>query len=152
MFASTGFNAPIVHRLAGLRLERLEELHNERDFAAWTGSIDHIKATPGFKPGDWGNDVWPQPMTLSQNLADLADHHREFDERLCFAYSVMREEDVVGCVYIDPDDTGAAEVKVRSWVVADDADLDVRLAVAVKRWLLEKWPVISVRSVGRPDI
>ena len=77
MFASVGFNAPIVHRLAGVRLERLEELHNESDFAAWMGSIDHIRATPGFKLGDWGNDGWPRPMTLEENLteritADLA--------------------------------------------------------------------------------
>jgi hypothetical protein len=152
MFAAAGFNAPIVHRLAEVRLERLEELHNERDFAAWTGSMDHVKATPGFAAGDWGDDVWPRKMTLAQNLQDLADHHREFDERACFAYSVLRDETIIGCVYIDPDDTGAAEVKVRSWVVADEAALDAPLAIAVKRWLLEKWPVISVRYVGRPNI
>ena len=152
MFEPADFNAPIVHRLAGVRLERLEELHNERDHAAWMVSIEHIKATPGFSKGDWGTDEWPRTMTLAENLADLVDHHREFDERIGFAYSVMRDEDVIGCVYIEPDETHEAEVKVRSWVVADDADLDAPLAVAVKRWILEKWPVITVRYVGRPDI
>jgi hypothetical protein len=152
MFDSAGFNAPIVHRLLDVRLERLEEVHNDADFAAWTGSMKHIKATPGFAKGDWGADDWPVTMTLEQNMADLADHHRAFDERIGFAYSVLRHEDVIGSVYIETDETHQAEVKVRSWVVAVDAELDRPLAVAVKRWILEKWPVLSVRYVGRPDL
>jgi len=38
----TGLVAP------SFRLEPLGREHNERDYAAWTSSIVHIRATPGF--------------------------------------------------------------------------------------------------------
>lgn len=141
---------PLCHTLAGVSLERLEEHHNERDLAAWMGSIDHIRSTPGFEPGAWGDDEWPRPMSLEENLVDLADHHREFDQQIGFAYSVLRGQRIIGCVYIDVDETGAAQAKVRSWVVADEHALDVPLAVALRDWL-HTWPFTSIRYVGRPN-
>ena len=33
------------------RLEPLGPEHNERDYAAWTSSVDHIHASPASKPG-----------------------------------------------------------------------------------------------------
>jgi hypothetical protein len=35
------------------RLTPLGPQHNEADYAAWTSSIDHIRATPGFREGNW---------------------------------------------------------------------------------------------------
>jgi hypothetical protein len=40
--------------------------HNASDHAAWSSSMDHIRATPGF-----AGRRWPHPMTLEQNLDDL---------------------------------------------------------------------------------
>ncbi len=54
-----------------MRLEPLGPKHNEPDHAAWMSSIEHIHATPGF---DDGEDPWPLPMTLDENLADLEGH------------------------------------------------------------------------------
>ena len=33
------------------------------DYAAWTSSVDHILATPGYE-----GSPWPRPMTLEENL------------------------------------------------------------------------------------
>ena len=67
--------------------------HNARDHAAWSSSIDHIRATPGF--ADW---PWPHPMTLAENLADLEAHARDFAERSGFTYAVLDPE--TAAVYV----------------------------------------------------
>ncbi len=42
---------------------RRSAARSESDYAAWTSSIDHIMATPGF--AGWG---WPHEMPLDENL------------------------------------------------------------------------------------
>ncbi|GAA0917325.1 hypothetical protein GCM10009557_89370 [Virgisporangium ochraceum] len=128
------------------RLEPLGPRHNERDHAAWTGSIDHIRATPGFK-----TEKWPpaEGMSLDRNLADLRRHADDFAKRTGFTYSVLSGDEVIGCVYIYPlrDEPEVAEVQ--SWVRADHADLDVPLYEAVSRWLASDWPIARVRYTSR---
>ena len=121
-------------------LEPLGPEHNERDHEAWTSSIDHIRATPGF-----AGRTWPHPMPLEDNLADLDAHRAEFEARTAFAYTVLdpRSEDVIGCVYVDPD-ASARCVTVRSWVRATRADLDEPLRATVDAWLERDWPFASV--------
>lgn len=119
-------------------LEPLDVRHNTSDYAAWTSSIDHIKATPGF-----GGRTWPDPdMSLADNATDLAQHAREFADRTRFAYTVLdpASGEVIGCVYFDPPRRESYDVAVRSWVRADHAGLDKPLHDAVRRWLTEAWP------------
>ena len=132
-------------------LEPLGPEHNEADHRAWTQSIDHIRATPGFAAQDWGSDDWPVPMSSEQNLRDLVTHRREFDGGEAFAYSVLDGDvhEIIGCVYVDPDSTGAADAMVRCWVTAERASLDHELADAVRRWIIDAWPLKSVRFPGR---
>src|ERR1700733_15595694 len=47
-FVPAGFQVPTALTAGALRLEPLGPQHNEADYAAWTGSIEHIRATPGF--------------------------------------------------------------------------------------------------------
>jgi len=127
----------------GFRLEPLGPEHNESDHAAWTSSVEHIRATPGFP---WGS--WPPPdgLSLAENLEDLRKHAADFERRAGFTYTVLDDEDrVVGCVYIYPvrSDPGAAQV--RSWVTASRADLDPLLHDVVAEWLAADWPFASVR-------
>ncbi|MGF1664737.1 MAG: N-acetyltransferase [Acidimicrobiia bacterium] len=131
------------------RLEPLGPEHNQRDHDAWMSSIDHIRATPGFAPGDWDSDGWPAPMTLADNLGDLVMHRREFDQRIAFAYSVLSGDDVIGCLYIDPDETGAADAMVRCWVTAAWADHDQQFAEAIAEWIEREWSLGTVRFAGR---
>ena len=129
-------------------LEPLGPQHNKRDFAAWSSSIDHVRATPGFPDGDW-----PHEMTLDENRGDLERHQRDFAERKGFTFTVLDPEDgdVIGCLYIYPikDEAGA---EVSSWVRAGRATLDVPLAEAVAGWLEREWPFERIRYMGRPDL
>jgi hypothetical protein len=74
------------------RLEPLGPQHNAGDYEAWTSSMEHIRATPGF--AGWG---WPKPMTPDDNLGDLRRHAEDFAARKGFTYTVLADGDrVVG--------------------------------------------------------
>src|SRR5215203_2415801 len=124
-------------------LQPLGPPHNERDHRAWMSSIDHIRATPGFRAVDGDDGGWPVEMTLEQNLGDLRMHEAEFANGQAYAYSVIDSatEDVIGCVYVDPDPeaaaTDGARAMVRSWVRVDHAEMDEPVAEAVAGWLRE---------------
>jgi hypothetical protein len=124
-------------------LEPLGPEHNEPDYAAWSSSIEHIRATPGYPDGDW-----PHPMTLEENRADLERHAADFAARRGFTYTVLSGRRIVGCVYIYPrrDDPGCAAVS--SWVTAQRAELDAPLRGAVGRWLREAWPFERIAYAG----
>jgi uncharacterized RmlC-like cupin family protein len=144
--------APLRLVTAHFVLEPLAPRHNARDHAAWSTSIEHIRTTPGFAPQEWGGDEWPQPMTAEENLRDLEQHAAEFAAAEAFAFSVLdpTTADVIGCVYIDPDPTAAADAMCRSWVRADRANLDSELAATVHEWLTSAaWPFTTVRWPGR---
>jgi len=145
-FVPDDFDVPQELVTSEFRLEPLGPQHNEGDYAAWTSSMEHIAATPGF--ADWG---WPHPMPPEQNLADLRRHAEDFANRTGFTYTVLASDDgrVVGCVYIYPADS-AGVADVRSWVRADRADLDVPLHDAVAFWLTDAWPFEAVSYAPRP--
>ncbi|GAA0957985.1 hypothetical protein [Actinocorallia libanotica] len=84
-------------------------------------------------------------MSLEENLADLERHGREFAEHSRFAYTVLRQDRVVGCVYIEPVPYYGPTAKVKSWVSSDHAFLDRILHVEVATWLDESWPFHQVR-------
>lgn len=140
-FVPATFSPPTSLDHASFRLRPLGPEHNARDHAAWSGSIDHIRATPGYPDG-----TWPRPMSLEQNLGDLERHQRHFHDRVGFTYTVLdpdgpvADADVIGCVYVYPDDQPGTAVHVQSWVRADRADLDAPLAAAVRAWLEDVWP------------
>lgn len=142
-FVPDGFVAPPAPRTKQFFLEPLGPQHNEADYAAWTSSVAHIHATPGFE-----RRTWPHAMSLEDNLADLIQHADHFARRLGFTYTVRDAEDgdVVGCVYIYPDDDASFDAKVRSWVRASRAEWDVQLAVLVDEWLRsDVWPFGRIR-------
>ncbi|MFI9328524.1 N-acetyltransferase [Kitasatospora sp. NPDC052868] len=131
----------------GFRLEPLGEQHNTSDLLAWTSSIDHIHATPGW------TGTWPpgEGMSPERNLADLRRHAADFENRRGFTYTVLEPavDEVIGCVYIYPDREEPSVVKVSSWVRADRAHLDAPLYRAVAGWLAEAWPLGEVRYTPR---
>jgi hypothetical protein len=124
--------------------------HNAADHAAWSASITHIRATPGFEGHDWPP---AEGMSLEANRADLERHAGDFASRAGFTYTVLAPgaDDVLGCVYIYPSRDERHDALVRSWVRADVAELDAPLHAAVSRWLAEDWPFAAVDYAGRPD-
>ncbi len=136
------------------RLEPLGPAHNAADYAAWTASISHIRATPGF-----AGTGWPREMSLAENLGDLERHAQDFAGRRGFTYTVLstRNGDVIGCVYIYPPrgekqggaGTGDHDADVSSWVRADRAELDPVLYHTVSAWLERDWPFHSIKYAPR---
>jgi hypothetical protein len=124
--------------------------HNASDHAAWTSSIPHIQATPGFDDTDWPPD---EGMPLAANRDDLDGHARDFEARRGFTFTVLTPgtDEVIGCVYIYPAKTAEHDAHVRSWVRADRAELDAPLYRAVSRWLAARWPFERVRYAPRAD-
>jgi hypothetical protein len=134
-FVPDDFDPPRELVADGFRLEPLGPEHNEADHDAWSSSIEHIRATPGYADGRW-----PRPMSLDENRADLERHARDFAARSGFTYTVLSDDRIVGCVYIYPDKTGEHDAVVLSWVRATHAERDGALRDLVRRWLAEAWP------------
>jgi hypothetical protein len=132
-----GFAVPAGVRNELFVLEPLGVQHNAADHAAWTSSIEHIRATPGF-----AGRTWPAPMSLQENAADLVKHAQDFADRTGFTYTVLdpASGDVIGCVYIYPPRRTGYDVDVRSWVRADHAGLDKPLHDLICQWLAGAWP------------
>lgn len=152
-FVPAGFEAPSELVLPGMRLEPLGPEHNERDHEAWSSSIDHIRATPGFRESDTGDDggsPWPRPMSLEENRGDLQRHAADFAAGRGFTYSVLDPDtdDVIGCVYIYPSKDEDHDARVESWVRASRAELDSALWRGVSDWLDADWPFTRVDYRG----
>jgi hypothetical protein len=152
LFVPEDFTVPDGLAAGEFRLAPLGPQHNEPDYAAWTASIEHIRATPGF-----AGRGWPREMSLEDNLRDLERHARDFAGRQGFTYTVLSagSGDVIGCVYIypprgqEPGGTGGRRAAVSSWVRADRAALDPVLHDAVLAWLERDWPFDSVEYAPR---
>lgn len=147
-FVPADFDVPRELRRDGFHLEPLGPQHNEADLAAWSSSIPHIRATPGFEASNWPDRV----MTLEENRGDLERHARDFAERTGFTYTVMDDLSgtVIGCVYIYPSRDAGHDAHVRSWVRAADADRDAALHRTVRDWLADAWPFRNPRYAERP--
>lgn len=137
---------PRVLRTDTFRFEPLGPQHNAADFVAWTSSIEHIRATPGFTTGPWPREG----VTVEQNLRDVTRHAEDFAARTGFTYTVLDQTDeVIGCVYIYPSGQEGTDAEVSSWVRADHAELDRALYEAVIRWLDDDWPFTTIDYAPR---
>src|SRR6478752_4152552 len=123
-FVPDTFVPPAGLATTGFELEPLGPQHNESDYDAWTSSMEHIRATPGYPDGSW-----PRPMTLDQG-----------------------SRSVIGCVYIYPCRRPLHDAEVLLWVRATHAQLDQPLWQAVWEWLERDWPFRSVSAPGRLEV
>jgi RimJ/RimL family protein N-acetyltransferase len=140
-FIPPGFEVPLGLETSEFVLEPLGPEHNDQDYDAWTSSMEHIRATPGYPDGSW-----PREMTRDQNHADLERHADDFRNRAGFTYTVLdpASRDVIGCVYIYPVRDGDFDACALSWVRESRAYLDASLWRAVSGWLASDWPFDSV--------
>ena len=145
-FVPSDFEVPLGLEAPQFVLEPLGPDHNERDYEAWTSSMEHIHATPG-----WGDSGWPREMTLDENRGDLERHADDFRKRTGFTYTVLdpARREVIGCVYVYPLPDSEHDARVLSWVRASRAELDVPLWRAVSDWLASDWPFRSVDYAPR---
>jgi hypothetical protein len=145
-FVPGDFEVPLGLETSEFVLRPLGPEHNDRDYDAWTSSMEHILATPGF-----GDGSWPHEMTRDENRADLQRHADDFSNRTGFTYTVLDPagSDVIGCVYIYPARGSDAGASVASWVRKSHARLDVTLWRAVNDWLESDWPFANVEYAPR---
>jgi len=145
-FVPVGFVVPLALATEQFRLEPLGPQHNDSDYEAWSSSLEHIRATPG-----WQESSWPDDRSIADNLRDLQRHADDFEQRAGFTYTVLDPDtaDVVGCVYIYPDKSKEHDARVLSWVRESRADLDVSLWRAVTDWLAAEWPFERVAYAER---
>jgi hypothetical protein len=154
LFVPADFAVPGGLTAGEFRLEPLGPQHNAADYAAWTASMGHIQATPGFAGASW-----PHKMSLAENLGDLERHAQDFAGRRGFTYTVLGTAtgEIIGCVYIypprgrGPDHPGGGEwpAVARSWVRADQTALDPVLYHAVRAWLDRDWPFDAIEYAPR---
>ena len=136
-FVPAGFRPPTRFSVGAHRLEPLGPEHNDRDYEAWTSSMEYIRSLPGFPDGSW-----PREMSLAENLGDLERHARDFAEGRGFTYTVLdADDDVVGCVYIYPSKDGIHDASVQSWLRASEAEHEAAFRAALAEWLVsDAWP------------
>jgi hypothetical protein len=145
-FVPSDFHVPRLLDTQSFVLEPLGPKHNDQDYAAWTSSMEHIRATPG-----WEDSSWPRDMTPDANLADLQRHADDFRNRAGFTYTVLdpASRAVIGCIYIYPPPDGGHDARVLSWVRVSHAHLDTALWRAVSDWLASEWPFGHVEYAPR---
>lgn len=143
-FVPADFQVPTSFEGPGFYLEPLHAKHNERDHEACSSSMQHIHNTPGMQGREW-----PHDMTLKENKSDMEMHWKEFLERTAFTYSILDDNQVIGCVYIYPDKETDADAHVRSWVRKSRAEMDVIVWKSLSDWLLVEWPFKSIRYAER---
>ena len=95
-FVPTGFEPPAGLEDPAFRLRPLGPKHNVSDYLAWTSSMDHIHATPG-----WETSTWPRQMSLEENQADLERHAADFATHAGFTDTVLAPDSdaVIGGVW-----------------------------------------------------
>ena len=137
-FVPADFVPPTRLTAGEFHLEPLGPEHNDRDFAAWTSSMDHIRRSPGYS----SEQNWPREMSLDENKGDLERHAEDFRKQTGFTYTVLdRSDDVVGCVYVYPADDGIHDARIQSWVRESEAQRDGALRQAVADWIRsDAWP------------
>jgi ribosomal protein S18 acetylase RimI-like enzyme len=147
-FVPAGFVVPLTLEAESFRLEPLGPQHNEPDYRAWSSSMEHIRATPG-----WEKSSWPDGRSIDDNLRDLQGHADDFENRIGFTYTALDPAtgDVVGCLYIYPAKTDEHDAQVHSWVTKSRAELDVPLWRAVSGWLRDEWPFERVDYAERSN-
>ena len=109
-------------------------------------SIEHIRATPGFR-----GHAWPpvEGMSLEANRADLERHADDYARRAGFTYTVLDAQPrrCIGCVYIYPRATSAR--RRRALVgAADHAELDAA-CTGGQPVAGEDWPFAAVDYADR---
>jgi hypothetical protein len=145
-FVPAGFVVPLGLATEHFRLEPLGPQHNDSDYEAWSSSVEHIHATPG-----WETSRWPDGRSPEDNLRDLQRHADDFVDRTGFTYTVLDPAtgDVIGCVYIYPAKDEEHDARVSSWVRASRVELDAALWRAVTDWLADEWPFERVAYAER---
>lgn len=146
-FVPSDFNVPAKFETEKFRLRMLTVNDVVKDYDAVMTSVARLKQV--FRP----NGNWPTGLTFEQDLIDLGWHHREFQQRRSFAYTVMNltGSQCLGCVYINPTRKREYDAAVFLWVRDSEFEKGLYpiLFDDVKAWIASEWPFGKVAYPGR---
>jgi hypothetical protein len=146
-FVPPEFSVPVRLEHAQFVLRPLLITDVVKDYEAVMTSICELQGI--FGPGS----NWPPPdLSLEQDLIDLGWHHKEFQRRSSFAYTVLSSDErtCLGCAYLYPTELPGFDAEAYCWVRSSHAAaLDAALHTALKQWLRECWPFRQVAFPGR---
>ncbi|MDA9189380.1 hypothetical protein N9O57_00190 [bacterium] len=140
------FDPPRKVKLENIVMETLAPKHNLLDFEAWNSSKNELKGIFGPK-NDWPNDV----SSLEDNLRDLKNHLKEFNESRAFTYTLLDldEKTCVGCLYIRPSLASEFDCRVDFWFRNSHKLLEGSFYSWLKTWLNKEWGFIKIAFPGR---
>lgn len=145
-FTPKDFAIPAGLETADFRIRQLMISDVVKDYDAVMTSEAHLKGV--LSP----NGQWPTGLTFEQDLIDLGWHHKEFQRRRSFAYTVMSLDEGVclGCLYIEPTRLPDHDAEAYCWIRASHAEaLDDKLFETLRAWLADVWPFKAVVFPGR---
>ncbi|HEY1758718.1 MAG TPA: hypothetical protein VGG72_25325 [Bryobacteraceae bacterium] len=146
-FVPSGFVVPLRVEHPQFTLRPLLISDVVKDYDAVMTSVGHLKGVFGPKSD------WPSvELSLEQDLIDLGWHHKEFQRRSSFAYTMMNPEEsqCLGCAYIFPTVYEGFDAEAYCWVRASHVkELDQLLFDTLKSWIRNSWPFQRVIFPGR---
>ncbi|MDN3578473.1 hypothetical protein QWZ03_17015 [Chitinimonas viridis] len=154
-FVPDSFTPPLEWHGEHFQLQVLAPRYVEQDLAAVRASAGDIRYVFGPANG------WPDAdMEYAENLADLARHEVEFQQRKAFAYAMLDPcgERYLGCVYIRPIksrlDGDLRKTRFQAqlffWLSSLQSDIDAQQVLqALQPWLAACWPFAAVAYPGR---
>src|SRR5580692_2732294 len=106
-FTPKDFEAPAGYETPDFRARMLAISDVVKDYDAVMTSVERLQKV--FGP----SGRWPEGLSFEQDLIDLGWHHKEFQMRRSFAYTVMSpdESQCLGCVYIYPSSQPGVEAE-----------------------------------------
>ncbi len=116
-----------------------------KDYDAVMSSLDRLQGIFGPR------SAWPsKDLTFEQDLIDLGWHHKEFQKRASFAYTVfnLSGDKCLGCAYLYPSQKTRYDGEAYCWVRSDSADLDAPLYESFRDFL-SSWPLKNIAFPGR---
>jgi hypothetical protein len=145
LFVPKDFEIPAGYETADFRVRMLAISDVVKDYDAVMTSVERLRKV--FSPAG----RWPLGLTFEQDLIDLGWHHKEFQQRRSFAYTVMSLDEAVclGCLYIEPTRLRGHDAEVHCWVRTSHLALDERLYQTLRDWLAARWPFKTVAYPGR---
>jgi hypothetical protein len=145
-FVPKDFEVPAGFETPDVRVRMLAISDVVKDYDAVMTSVDRLQKV--FSP----TGRWPKNLTFEQDLIDLGWHHKEFQQRRSFAYTVMSLDEAVclGCLYIEPTRLQGYDAEVHCWVRTSHAEaLDAGLYQSLQDWIASRWPFKAVAYPGR---
>ena len=144
-FVPKDFEVPAGFETADFRVRMLAISDGVKDYDAVMTSVERLQTV--FGPAG----RWPKGLTFEQDLIDLGWHHKEFQQRRSFAYTVVSPDEALclGCLYISPSNLGGHDAEVYCWVRSSHAALDERLYQGLRDWMASRWPFKAVAYPGR---